>query len=245
MPNWHELLNESKEAGSTQDILRKKYLVKLSRMTGRNVVIYYSGWLQKASLRIPGVDFSINDDDKNSFMTVIHKLDRRKGLDLLLHTPGGDMAATESLIKYIRAMFGNDIRAIIPQIAMSGGAMITCACKEIIMGEQSNIGPFDPQINGLPAQAIIEDFKRAASEMHADQKKAFIWQPILQKYSLGFFSSCENAINLADDVVSSNLRDCMFDGDADVDAIVAKILSELGSNANTKSHARHIHKDKA
>src|SRR5271156_1801853 len=86
-------------------------------------------------------------------MSVIHGLDRSKGLDLFLHTPGGDMAATESLIDYLRQMLGRDIRAIVPQIAMSGGSMIACACKEIVMGLQSNIGPFDPQIGGMPAQA--------------------------------------------------------------------------------------------
>lgn len=32
-------------------------------------------------------------------MTTIHGLDRTKGLDLVLHTPGGDLAATESLVE--------------------------------------------------------------------------------------------------------------------------------------------------
>jgi ClpP class serine protease len=49
-------------------------------------------------------------------MTVIHNMDRSKGLDLLLHTPGGDIAATESIVDYLRSMFGTDIRAIIPQL---------------------------------------------------------------------------------------------------------------------------------
>lgn len=51
-------------------------------------------------------------------MATIHTLDRSKGLDLILHTPGGDIAATESIVHYIRQMFGLDVRAIIPQIAM-------------------------------------------------------------------------------------------------------------------------------
>ena len=96
-------------------------------------------------------DLGISDADKSGFMTVFHQLDPKKGLDLILHTPGGDMAATESLINYLRSYFGNDVRAIIPQIAMSGGAMIACSCKEIIMGKQSNIGPFDPQIYNTPS----------------------------------------------------------------------------------------------
>ena len=70
---------------------------------------------------------------------------------------------------------------LVPQIAMSGGSMIACACKEILMGLNSNIGPFDPQIGGMPAQAIKSEFDRAAKEIRADQTKGFIWQPILGK----------------------------------------------------------------
>jgi len=178
-------------------------------------------------------------------MSVIHGLDRTKGLDLLLHTPGGDMAATESIIDYLRQMFGRDIRAIIPQIAMSGGSMIACACKEIMMGQQSNIGPFDPQIGGVPAQAIKSEFERARREMSADQKAAFVWQPIMQKYNLGFISTVEQAIVMADAVVKQHLVDCMFHGEPNATTLAQSIVDTLGSHAATYTHSRHIHKERA
>ena len=71
----------------------EKHLLDLHRHTGRNVIAYYSGFLTKP--RIDGID--INDEDKNGFMACIHETDRAKGLDLLLHTGGGNVAATESL----------------------------------------------------------------------------------------------------------------------------------------------------
>jgi ClpP class serine protease len=115
MPTWHSLLNEIKERGSTFDVVRRERLKALAEVTNRNVIVYYSGWLQKP--QIPGTH--VSDADKNGFMTVIHGLDRTKGLDLILHTPGGDTAATESLVVYLRSMFGDDIRAIVPELAMS------------------------------------------------------------------------------------------------------------------------------
>ena len=125
MAAWNELLNETKAAGSVHDVIRRRYLKQLSTHTKRNTIIYYSGWLQKPQLlREPAVSLGISDADKNGFMSVIHKLDRSKGLDLILHTPGGDMAATESLVDYLRSMFKKDIRAIIPQLAMSGGTIV-------------------------------------------------------------------------------------------------------------------------
>ncbi len=245
MPNWGEILNEVKQSGHTTDVIRRKYLTKLHRLTKRNVIIYYSGWLHRKSPGGPAPDFGLNDLDKNGFMSVVHGLDRKLGLDLVLHTPGGDMAATESIIDYLRQMFGRDIRAIVPQIAMSGGSMIACACKEIIMGLQSNIGPFDPQIGGMPAQAIKSEFERAAMEIRLDNNKAFVWQPIIQKYSLGFLTAVDQSIQMADAVVKQNLIDCMFYGEVNASDIAQIIVDTLGSNAATQTHARHIHKEKA
>lgn len=247
MPNWAEILNEVQKSGHTTDVVRRRHLKRLQRVTKRNVILYYSGWLQRRQPppSVPPPDFGINDTDKNGFMSVIHKLDRSLGLDLILHTPGGDMSATESIIDYLRQMFGRDIRAIVPQIAMSGGSMIACACKEIIMGRHSNLGPFDPQINGMPAQAIKEEFDRAGTEMTADNTRAFVWQPILQKYQLGFITQVQHAITMAERVVRQNLSDCMFHGDANADQKIQAIIDEIGSNVATQTHARHIHMQRA
>jgi ClpP class serine protease len=247
MPTWSDVLNELKESGHTTDVVRRRYLRRLFSVSKRNTVIYYSGWLQKGMSRSgSGLgDFGINDLDKNAFTSVTDGLDPAKGLDLILHTPGGDMAATESIIDYLRQRFGKDIRAIVPQIAMSGGSMIACACKEILMAAHSNLGPFDPQINGMAAQAIKNEFERAAREIKADNTRAYVWQPILQEYQLGFISSVEQAIDMADTVVKQALKDCMFDGDANADAIADTIVQTLGSHAATQTHARHIHRKRA
>src|SRR6476661_1744315 len=137
MPNWKEVLNEmqaEQQAGNplALDTVRLKYLAQIHAHTGRNLIAYYSGWLQG---RNPA-DAMVNDKDKNAFMVTIHKLDRSKGLDLILHTPGGDLAAAESIVDYLYSMFGKDIRAIIPQISMSAGTLMAMACKEIMMGKQ-------------------------------------------------------------------------------------------------------------
>ena len=159
------------------------------------MILYYSGWLQKKHLiGDKNVTLGISDEDKNGFMTVIHKLDRSKGLDLLLHTPGGDMAATESLVDYLRATFGNDIRAIVPQLAMSGGTLIALACKEIIMGKESSIGPIDPQFGTRAANSLLQEFSRIRKEIKAYSTAVLLWQPILQQLEPGFITECENAV---------------------------------------------------
>jgi ClpP class serine protease len=166
MPNWKEVLEEIQghlKQGNTNalDIVRRKYLAKVQEKTNRNTIAYYSGWLQKPNQ----IDTTINDKDKNAFMVTVNKLDKKKGLDLILHTPGGDLAATESIVDYLHSIFGKDIRAVIPQISMSGGTMIAFSCKEIMMGKQSNLGPIDPQIGGVPCQGVLDEFEQAKNDI--------------------------------------------------------------------------------
>jgi serine dehydrogenase proteinase len=241
MPNWKNLLSEVEAAGTTYDVVRRKYLGKLFQVTGRNVIIYYSGWLHKADLEKLGyTGLGILDGDKNGFMATIHELDRTKGLDLFLHTPGGDIAATESLVDYLRSMFGNNIRAFIPQLALSAGTMIALSCKEIILGKHSSLGPIDPQIHGLPAHGIIEEFDRAAKEIKVDQSRIPLWQPIIAKYHPALIGECQKAIAWSNQMVKEWLISGMFDGDANSDQKADAIISELADHALTKSHARHI-----
>jgi membrane-bound ClpP family serine protease len=246
MPNWKELLEEVKAAGSTHDVIRRKYLQQLHEKTGRNVIVYYSGWLQKGDLRRQGLgEFSISDADKNGFMTAIHGMDRAKGLDLVLHTPGGDAAATESLVGYLRSMFDTDIRAIIPQIAMSAGTMIACACREIVMGKHSSLGPSDPQIAGLAAHGVIEEFTSAQKEVARNQVLGILWQPIIAKYSPTLIGECQKAIKWADTMVTEWLVSGMFKDEPLPAEAARKVVQELGSHALTLSHSRHISMEKA
>jgi len=188
---------------------------------------------------------SINDDDKNGFMAAIHGLERKKGLDLILHTPGGDMAATESIVDYLRRMFNQDIVCYIPQIAMSGGTMIACSCKEIIMGKQSNIGHIDPQFGGIPAHGVIEEFETAIEAIKKDPQSIPIWQKIVEKYHPTFIGECRNAIKLSEEMLFSWLTSNMFANDKDREKKATKILNYLSNHSDRKTHARHINIDEA
>lgn len=236
MGNWNELLDEIRTAGSTHDIIRRKYLARLAELTGRNVIIYYSGWLQKRGVQ--GTE--VNDADKNGLMSVIHKLDRSKGLDLVLHTPGGETAATESLVDYLRAMFDADIRAIVPQLALSAGTMIACACKEVIMGKHSSLGPIDPQFGGIPAHGVVEEFRRAYDEIQKDQAKIPVWQPIIAKYHPTLVGECEKAIDWSKELAREWLKTGMLANDPDRETKAQQIVEDLSDHALTKSHARHL-----
>lgn len=246
MPNWNDVLVEINQkrallaSQSPLDDVRRKYLKLLSEYTDRNVIAYYSGWLQRGP-NTPNI--SINDSDKNALMATVHGLDRSKGLDLILHTPGGSIAAAESLVDYLRRMFGTDIRAIIPQIAMSAGTMLACACREVVMGKQSNLGPIDPQMNGMPATGVLREFEQAILEIKGDPARIALWQVIIGKYHPSFLQQCQNAIEWSKTVVGEWLRTGMFEGDPKAKTKAARIVRALTDDGAMKNHGRHVHID--
>ena len=245
MPNWNDILKEiqafaaenPKEAHTAIDVVRHKYLDLLYSHTKRNVIAYYSGFLSK-----PGyTQLDINDDDKNGFMMAVHKLDRSKGLDLILHTPGGNIAATQSIVNYLHKMFDKNIRAVIPQIAMSAGTMMACSCRKILMGTHSNLGPIDPQLRDIPAYGVTQEFRRAFREVKYDPSKIALWQVIIGQYRPTFLGQCEKAIKWSNSFVREQLENVMFEGQPNAKDKARKIVRKLVSYGGNATHERHIH----
>ena len=246
MGNWSDVLNEIRGAGTTHDLVRRRYLRELAELRNRNVIAYYSGWLQKPHLQdTTANDVGLNDADMNGFMSAIHGLDRDKGLDLLLHTPGGEMSATESLVSYLRSTFGTNIVAFVPQIAMSAGTMVACACREIWMGKESSLGPTDPQIGGLPAAAILEEFERAAAEIRNDSTRALVWQPILSKLEPSAITQSGDVIAWGKEVVTRWLETGMFAGENNAALKAKGTVDKLTSKELNRAHSRHLNAETA
>jgi ClpP class serine protease len=241
MPNWNEVIVEIQQEQNKNphlnalDTVRRKYLKKVSEITNRNTIAYYSGWLQKPQ----APDTAVNDKDKSGFMLAIHKLDRTKGLDLILHTPGGDIAATESLVDYLYSMFDKNIRVIVPQISMSAGTMIALASREIVMGKHSNLGPIDPQMGGLACQAVLNEFEQAKEDIRQNPQSAPLWQAIISKYHPTFLGACKQAIEWSEKMVFEWLENNMCEGDK---TKVKKIIAIFANHTVQKSHSRHISK---
>lgn len=243
MASWNEILDRFGHMPSQYDLVRREYLKQLSDYTGRNTILYYSAWLQKSLMNNGTFDFGINDNNKTGFMTCIYQLDKTKGLDLILHTPGGDISATESLVVYLKSIFGKDIRVIIPQMAMSAGTMISCCAKEVIMGKHSNLGPIDPQYGMYRAHGIIEEFENIKQEHVKNPLGTQVWGPILSKYTPTLVGECQKVIDWSNGLVKQWLKENMFEGVTNVEDKANNVVESIGSHALTKSHSRHLHID--
>lgn len=237
MPSWGDVLHTLDSTPNPLDEMRRKYLKIMNEYTERNVVAYYSAFIQKPD----SGNANIDDNDKNAFMQAVCGMDRTKGLDLILHTPGGQLAAAESLVVYLKALFNNDIRTFVPQMAMSAGTMMALSTKEVVMGKQSNLGPIDPQFGGMSCAGIIEEFEVACKEVAAEPNLAAVWGQIISKYHPTFIGDCKKAINWAEKIVKEWLTQNMFSEYSDKDEKAEKVVKALSSHSETFSHSRHIH----
>ena len=249
MASWGEILDELREqkdrsgniiaALSLSDI-RLKYLAKLSACTGRNVIAYYSGWLRDA--KRPNLD--INDSDMTGFMQCLKGVNCENGLDLILHTPGGDPTAAEGIVNYLHGKFKRDIRVIVPQMAMSAGTMLACSAKSIVMGKQSCLGPIDPQYGGVPAYNIKAEYEDAKANLDNNPKSRTYWELQLSRYPRAFYYTVCDGIQLSENLAGEWLTRYMFSDLSRTDAVgkARKILAQL--NNNNKSHLRHFGMEK-
>ena len=122
---------------------------------------------------------------------------------------------------------------------------MACACKEILMGKQSSLGPIDPQINGLSASGIVSEFYHANKEIKQDSSKMNVWGPIISRYSPSLIETCKKAILWSKELAYEYLSGSMFreELESNKQSAEKKIdhIIQLLTNQNlTKSHARHI-----
>lgn len=238
MAGWDDVLKELNETMSQSDYVRRKYLKKLSEYTGRNTIAYYSAFLNRQN----ATNLDINDLDMTGFMNALKGMDCGKGLDLIMHSPGGSPAAAEAIINYLRKKFNNDIRVIVPQMAMSAGTMMACAAKVIIMGKQSSLGPIDPQFNGIPAYNIQMEFEEAKQDLAKNPQNAQYWAIKLQQYPAAFLKTAIDAIQLSGQLVREWLETGMFEGE-DANNTIDNIVSKLNEHDDSKTHGRHFNID--
>ncbi len=247
MPIWSEILKELEQTQrpgipTDYDGVRRKYLFDLHKQSGRNVILYASGWLKE---KAPPALVSIGDEDIQAFMEVSHGLSGEE-LDLILHSPGGSAEAAEAIVSYLRSRFSH-IRVIVPQQAMSAATMIACAADEIVLGKHSFLGPTDPQIllatplgvRFVPAQAVLDQFDRAQREC-SDPAKLSAWLPMLSQYGPDLLVQCESALDMSKELVGTWLQKYMFKEMGNRSKMAQAISDWLADHKNFKSHGRHI-----
>ena len=91
----------------------------------------------------------IDIDDSEQVLRAIRLTPDDMPIDLLLHTPGGLVLASDQ-IAYALKRHPGKVTVIVPHYAMSGGTLVALAADEILMDPDAVLGPVDPQLGSLP-----------------------------------------------------------------------------------------------
>lgn len=253
MPSWNELLRDlekqSDDKAKSEWLLveQQRALNKVSELRkNRNVIFYASAFLQKPAA--PPFLLQLTYEEINGFMSVMHGMEWRKGLTLILHTPGGMSNAAETIISYLHTKF-DYIEVIVPTFAMSAGTMICLASDKLIMGRQSQLGPIDPQIplggRSVSARAIMDQFSMAKKELSKDVRLAHLWAPILQSLGPALIQEANNALDYSEEMVKGWLEKRMLRNKIDPKKAAKRAASYFNKASMHKSHGRRIDREEA
>lgn len=253
MPTWGELLQELSPAGKWAtaeghpdlDGLRHHHIKALSEHTGRNTVVYATDWLSSA--KAGSSDLSIVLSDVQGLMEVFRNLKPADGLDLILHSPGGDPTAADSLVRYMRSKF-EDVRVIVPLAAMSAATMWSLSANEIVLGKHSQLGPIDPQLGlagqMIPAGAIKRTFEKAQTECATNPSRINAWVPTLSQYFPGLLEMCDDYTKLSQDLVAEYLERYMFAGRSNALELAVEAAAFFADDREHIAHSRGIGREK-
>lgn len=112
---------------------------------------------RQESISLLGIPLSrfINIEDSEQVLRAIRLTPPDVPIDLILHTPGGLVLATEQIARALLRHRAK-VSVFIPHYAMSGGTMLAMAADEILMDENAVLGPVDPQLGNMPAASVLK-----------------------------------------------------------------------------------------
>ena len=123
------------------------------RQRGTRVILLIH---RQESISLFGIPLSryISIEDSEQVLRAIRLTPPNVPIDLILHTPGGLVLATEQIARALMRHRAK-VTVFVPHYAMSGGTMLAMAADEIIMDENAVLGPVDPQLGNVAAASVL------------------------------------------------------------------------------------------
>lgn len=147
--------------------MRRHQLTTLGNKRNSRVITLIHRQESLSLLGIPLTRF-IDVDDSEKILRAIRNTNAHTPIDLILHTPGGLVLASEQIARALCRHPGK-VTVFIPHYAMSGGTIIAMAADEIVMDPNAVAGPVDPQIGQFPAASILKAVERKEPKDIDDQ----------------------------------------------------------------------------
>lgn len=231
---------------SGYDLVRRAKVAAAERISDIPLMVYAADFTSTDRAGANGPSVQIELDDKTGILQATSDIPDGP-LDVLIHSPGGSLTATQSIVYLLRSRF-DPIRFIIPHTAKSAATMLALSGNEILLGEAGELGPIDPQLQifidqrsvTVPARAALDQFERIESDVIADPLKLRSRLPIIRQYGPSFLQECTNAIERSEALATEWLRDYMFAGYDDADKRAKKVAQWLADHNNFRIHSSPV-----
>lgn len=116
----------------------------------------------------------IDIEDSEKILRAIRFTPEDTPIDLVMHTPGGLVLASEQIARALQKHKGK-VTIIVPHHALSGGTLIALAADEILMDDNAVLGPLDPQLGRIyPATSVLEVPKFKPLEKMKDETLIYL-----------------------------------------------------------------------
>ncbi len=237
--DYFNKLAQDKPNGVDAFPLRKETFLRIEQLTERPLICYVT----RTSSVPQGAPAFIEDSDLTGFSDLILTTPGN-AVDVFLVSNGGAPEATERIVQLIRDRF-ESVRFIVPANAFSAATLMCFSGDEVLMDFQASLGPIDPQINGIPARAILRAFETLEERLKVEGPNALTaYMPMLSKYDLHLLEICKSTEELSKELARNWLSTYMLkcsDDDERVNTIV-QFFSDYDTH---KSHGRSINRGKA
>lgn len=100
--------------------------------------------------------------DADHIYSAATRFDKPKPILLALRSTGGVIGSAYLIGKLCREYAKGKLVIVVPREAKSAATLLCCAADEIHMGSLSELGPIDPQIEGLPALGLKSSIEHIA-----------------------------------------------------------------------------------
>lgn len=239
----------------------RRALKDISDIRKRPVIAYLANVVNANVKAVRSIEYS----DDLPFSELVNTIPNNiKDIDIILVTPGGSGTQVAKFVDKLRPRF-NTVSFIIPDIAMSAGTIFALSGDEIVMTNNSYIGPIDPQVPNkdgmyVPAQSILTLIEQIQAKGEIAIKKGLNpdWTDlqILRQIDPKEMGNAINASKYSVELVENYLHDYKFKtwiNHSDGRSVTpderkqrsSDIANQLCNHSLWKTHGRGITRDAA
>lgn len=221
------------EAMNAARYARQALIKEIEQLTKTSLICYVSPNSQ------------IERDDVIAMVDLLHNTVPGAPIDLMLHSPGGNIDAAEKLITLIRKRAGTaPVRVIVPDFAKSAATLVALGADAILMSDSSELGVIDPQVelpNGkghlqaVSAQGYLDAFNDW-SKMLRDNPGDPVARLMLDKMEPSTIHRLEQATTRSRKIAAALLATGMVKDEDEASAIV----DDLSDTRKWHSHGQMI-----